>query len=229
MLLDCATAFADDMDVAAMSPQEYDFTVDWFSYNIPTWAPLLSALRPQRMIEIGCYEGRSTSYLIEQCAARQPIELHCIDTWDGGEEFRKGAFGGRQVSDAEARFDQNVALAQSRAAHAVLLNKHKARSNQALVRILASGEFGGYDLIYIDGSHQAADVLADAVLSFELLRVGGLLIFDDYLWHMEAEGAQDSLGMAKPAIDAFVNCYQRKLRVVRGAPLYQLYAHKTQP
>lgn len=210
-------------------PEAYTFTSDWFSYNIPTWQRLLADLKPRRIIEIGCYEGRSTTYLIDTCAQVQPIELHCIDTWDGGEEFKKGAFGGWLVSDAEARFDDNTALACRNASHPVHFNKHKARSNLALVNILASGEFGGYDLIYIDGSHQAADVLADAVLSFELLRVGGLLIFDDYLWHMEAEGQQDSLGMAKPAIDAFVNCYQRKLRVVRGCPIYQLYVHKTHP
>lgn len=210
------------------APQgDYDFTVDWFSSHIPTWHHLLTALKPQRIIEIGCYEGRSTSYLIEHCAGERPIELHCIDTWDGGEEFRKGAFGGRLVSDAEARFDHNVALACRRAAHEVLLNKHKTSSNKGLVNILASGEFGGYDLIYIDGSHQAADVLCDAVLAFELLRVGGLMIFDDYLWCMEADGAQDSLGMPKPAIDAFTNIYQRKMKVAVGCPIYQLYAYKT--
>lgn len=232
-LFDTATGFADDREVASMSTHTaesaYDFTVDWFSYNIPTWDHLLSQLKPRRIVEIGCYEGRSSTYLIEKCAAMHDIELHCIDTWDGGEEFKKGAFGGRLVSDAEARFDHNVAQAIGKAQHEVLLNKHKTSSNKGLVHILASGEFGGYDLVYIDGSHQAADVLADAVLSFELLRVGGLMIFDDYLWCMEADGFQDSLGMAKPAIDAFTNIYQRKMKIVAGCPIYQLYAHKTHP
>jgi predicted O-methyltransferase YrrM len=38
---------------------------------------------------------------------------------------------------------------------------------------------GAYDLIYIDGSHFPADVLEDAVLSWRLLKPGGMLIFDD--------------------------------------------------
>lgn len=208
---------------------DYQFTVDWFSYNIPTWQALVPPLAPRRIIEIGCFEGRATTWLIEQCARVQPIELHCVDTWQGGEEFASVNADGRLLSAAEARFDHNVAAAIARAPHEVLYNKHKARSNQALVEILASGEFGGYDLIYIDGSHLASDVLSDAVLAFELLRVGGLMIFDDYLWCMQADGSQDSLFMPKPAIDAFINIFQRKMKVVVGAPLYQLYAHKTHP
>jgi hypothetical protein len=34
--------------------------------------------------------------------------------------------------------------------------------------------------------------------------------------------------MPKPAIDAFINIYQRKMTVV-GAPLYQLYTRKISP
>jgi len=39
-----------------------------------------------------------------------------------------------------------------------------------------------FDFIYIDGDHHASAVLEDAVLCFPLLKDGGLLIFDDYLW-----------------------------------------------
>jgi hypothetical protein len=42
---------------------------------------------------------------------------------------------------------------------------------------------------------------------------------------MEDPGRQDFYNMPKPAIDAFVNIFQRKLQVL-GAPLYQLYVRK---
>ena len=45
---------------------------------------------------------------------------------------------------------------------------------------------GAIDFIYVDGSHQAHDVLCDAILSFKLLRVGGIVCFDDYLWGRSA-------------------------------------------
>jgi len=39
-----------------------------------------------------------------------------------------------------------------------------------------------FDVIYIDGDHTSKGVLSDAILSFPLLKSGGLMIFDDYLW-----------------------------------------------
>ena len=39
-----------------------------------------------------------------------------------------------------------------------------------------------FDFIYIDGSHTAYDVLQDAILAHSLLKVGGIIIFDDFGW-----------------------------------------------
>ena len=38
-----------------------------------------------------------------------------------------------------------------------------------------------FDLIYIDGSHRAADVLFDAIESYNILKKDGILFFDDLL------------------------------------------------
>ena len=43
---------------------------------------------------------------------------------------------------------------------------------------------------------------------------GGLIAFDDYLWSLEERGRQDAYNMPKPAIDAFVNTFQRKVAVL---------------
>ena len=37
-----------------------------------------------------------------------------------------------------------------------------------------------FDLIYIDGNHDLVPVLMDSVLSWRLLKVGGVLLWDDY-------------------------------------------------
>ena len=41
------------------------------------------------------------------------------------------------------------------------------------------------DIIYVDGSHRACDVLMDSVLAWRLLKPAGVMIFDDYLWRLE--------------------------------------------
>jgi len=77
------------------------------------------------------------------------------------------------MPEVERHFDHNVSLAVKKALHAVSLKKFKKPSTMALSEIIAAAG-APFDLIYIDGSHQAPDVLADSVLAFELLRVGGL-------------------------------------------------------
>jgi hypothetical protein len=57
-----------------------------------------------------------------------------------------------------------------------------------------------FDAAYLDGSHIAADVLEDAVLTWRLLKPGGVLIFDDYRWDLY----RDSVRSPGPGIDAFL-------------------------
>lgn len=198
----------------------YDFTSDWFSHFRPIWKQILESRPPSCILEIGSYEGRSACFVVDHCASARRIELHCVDTWAGGIDHDPATMG-----DVERRFDANIARAIAAAAHPVDYHKHRAPSHLALAGLVAAGRSGAFDLVYIDGSHQAPDVLSDAVLGFRLAKRGGLIIFDDYLWTMEGQGRQDAYNMPKPAIDAFVNIFQRKLTVL-NAPLGQLYVMK---
>lgn len=199
---------------------DFEFTNDWFFGARPIWDQILKSLRPRRVLEIGSFEGQSACYLIETVSRMHEAELHCIDTWQGGIEH-----GGINMSEVERRFLKNTEIAIRKATNSTTLKVHKARSDFALAQLFVQGYEGYFDFIYIDGSHQAPDVLTDAVLSFRLLRKGGLIAFDDYLWSENLPGGPDILRMPKSAIDAFVNLHIRQLRVVM-APLYQLYVEK---
>jgi predicted O-methyltransferase YrrM len=71
-----------------------------------------------------------------------------------------------------------------------------------------------YDFIYIDGSHEAPDVLFDAVLAFETLRPRGLMCFDDYAW--DREGLDGGVHAPKLAIDAFVTINKERLEIMHA-------------
>lgn len=200
----------------------YDFRADWFSRDSKAWDLWIGQLRPKRILEIGSFEGRSACYVIEKCSQWHDLEVHCVDTWGGGVEH---VSRGVAMSEVEARFDKNLDLAMTNAPNKVQLHKTKNLSHLALGVLLGEKKYGYFDLIYIDGSHQASDVLTDAVMSFQLLRPGGIMVFDDYLWHTEKAGQQDLLNMPKPAVDAFTSIFQRKIRILE-LPIRQVYVVK---
>jgi hypothetical protein len=88
-----------------------------------------------------------------------------------------------------------------------------------------------FDIIYINGSHRAADVLGDAVLSWELLKPGGIMIFDDYCLDGSDLGPDEAALplelVPKSAIDAFLLTYGSKLDILHR--YYQVAVQKRPP
>ncbi len=190
---------------------EKTFTQDWFSPNIPYWENILKKNfggRPNlNFLEIGSFEGRSTCWTFENVLTHETSRLTCIDPFTGSVEHVN-----LDLSDLRSRFDNNT---QEWADKLRIIQK---TSIAALPELLASGE--KFDSIYVDGSHRASDVLFDAVNCFELLKVGGVMIFDDYLG-----GKLVTDDDVKPAVDAFIFAYQSKVNVFNVA--YQLWLQKT--
>lgn len=210
---------------AAITGSAYQFSNNWFNNSIKAvWSDLLGQLAPSRVLEIGSFEGASTCFLIEQISAQRTLELHCVDTWKGGLEHQSNGSAAADMTQVEQRFRTNIGLALSAAARAVSVRVHKDRSDRALMRLMVEVGPNYFDMVYVDGSHEAPDVLFDAIASFKLLRLGGLLVFDDYLWSGQA--CPDLLKSPKIAIDAFTSVHASKIRMVT-APLYQVYVVKT--
>jgi predicted O-methyltransferase YrrM len=171
--------------------EAFRFTADWFGGNIPVWQSHLGAFvdRPNvTFLEIGVYEGRATVWLLGNVLTHETATIDCIDLF--------------LVPGSEEHFDHNIRTTQATAK----VRKMKGLS-QEIIRGLTLNH---YDVIYVDGSHDAPDVLADAVLAFATLSPGGIMIFDDYEWGFH----HDPLLEPKLAIDAFLNIYQRKLQLL---------------
>ncbi len=190
-------------------PRPYQFTNEWFSTtaDLEVWNRIIGHVKPTSFLEVGCYEGQATTYLIEACAQYGPLSVTCVDTWQGAVDLPP-----ERMAGVEARFDSNVELARKYGD--AIVEKIKMPSSEALPKLIAEGRL--YDFIYIDGSHTAPDVLTDAVDAFRLLREGGAMIFDDYAWAMEDHGKEDLLNMPKPAIDAFFNLFYRRVKLVHS-------------
>lgn len=97
-----------------------------------------------------------------------------------------------------------------------------------MINLLANGYANYFDYIYVDGSHEAPDVLFDALLAHRLVKKGGVISFDDYLWSSDEMGKQRHYMLVKPAVDHYVNTYQQKVQVIQGLNAYQQHIIKLQ-
>ena len=93
-----------------------------------------------------------------------------------------------------------------------------------------------YDIIYIDGDHGAIAVLSDVILSFTSLKVGGMLIFDDYQWEeainyidKSIELSEEEISRLQPkiAIDSFINVFADQFDILHKD--YQVIIRKKNP
>jgi hypothetical protein len=89
-----------------MPDAEFVYMNDWFdSVAKNVWESLIPQIKPKRILEVGSYEGASVCYPINKLAQESPIEIHCIDTWQGGVEHQTG---GIDMASVERRFHHNT-------------------------------------------------------------------------------------------------------------------------
>ena len=146
--------------------------------------------KPVNFLEVGCWEGRSAIFWLENIVTDERSRLTCVDRFYDPVK--------------ERRFDGN--LAASEQSHRMI--KIKGSSNQKL-RYLP---FNHYEGIYIDGSHEARDVLTDAVLCWLLLKKQGVMVFDDY--KLPRQGFRER--PAKEGIDHFLAAFAGQYEMICG-------------
>ena len=176
------------------------FQHTWFDDFVrPEWEEHISHLRGKRLsiLEVGSFEGASTTWLLDNLMSHPDSTLIAVDTFEGGMEHQDAEQAKKYgLATLEQRFRSNV----SQCIHSDRLTVMKSTSEEALLRLRE--ERAKFDLIYIDASHIAIDVLHDAVLSWRMLSLGGTLIFDDFAW----KGYMEDCYNPRIAILSFLRC-----------------------
>lgn len=198
---------------------EYEFTTDWFSWSPPVWSQIATQL-PERkkILEVGSWEGRSTVWLVEHML-EDGGKILCIDTWEGGEEHGPQ---GHDMNAVEQRFHKNITIARQKFPNRAAYSFRTKSSETLGIMNSSPRDIGTYDFIYIDGSHQSHDVLTDACMAWPLLKLGGVMAFDDYGWGEPLPPTKKP----KIAIDAFVEVFKDKLHLIHKS--YQLIVQKVE-
>lgn len=182
------------------------YSQDWFSKNLPEvlyWVkPTIKEIEKPKILEIGGFEGRSTRWFIENFLINGG-ELHCIDTWDGSLEHE---MWGMDFTDTYDVFTHNLKEYIEDGTCKV----YRGMSKDILPKLLSEGH--QFDFIYVDGSHLASDVMIDGVLSYLLLKTGGILAFDDYTFGVTDRRTFD---IPHTAINFFDSAFTDRGRIER--------------
>ena len=175
------------------------FDTDWFSYAIPNCTAIKQQLAPiKSILEIGMYQGRSTCWMLENMLEENG-HITCVDPFiDTDDSTGFDLADVPKNSERERLFRKNVAETKKSTQTMSIMVE---RSFTALSQLIISKK--QYDFIYIDGNHAAPAVFADACMTYGLLRVGGVMLFDGYLW----DHAPNHYERPKMSVDAFVNTF----------------------
>lgn len=160
-----------------------------------------------KMLEIGSYEGMASLWLCNEILTGRNCSLTTVDK-DPRPAFYTNTLPHRMSGKIKSIRGASLD---------VLMKLHSRREK--------------FDFIYIDGSHFAINVLEDAVLAWRMLRKGGVLLFDDYLWedkeffkslcgadyddlNKEFDFDRGNPLTPKSAIDAFLRVYNLEYELI---------------
>lgn len=143
-------------------------------------------------LEIGTWEARTSTWLLDNILLDSESKIWCVD-----QEFRENG-------------KYNLSLHGKKAC---LIEDSSLNVLPELLRTYK--DF--FDFIYVDGFHYACYTLFDMVLSWQLLKKGGLMLVDDYGFRSDNWSFKNSTVKVvppKPAVDSFITCYEPYLSII---------------
>lgn len=156
--------------------------------------------QPIQCLQIGAYKGDSTEWLFKNVLTHPESTLTDVDTWGGSDEPAHKKINWDSVEQ-------------------IYLNRHQEKIDSGRLTVYkgtSDNFFGsndgqrGFHFIYVDGGHEASQVLRDGLNAVHRVGVGGIVAFDDYLWTLGKGLWADP----KPAIDAIATCYSNEFTII---------------
>jgi len=172
-----------------------NFTNKWFLNNFEIFNFFLPKDKSLKFdyLEVGCFEGLSSFYILSEYKA---VNAYLLDVWDMPNPNSKTLSNNFDL--IEKAFDENLSQFN--------FTKIKNDSVVAMREMLKNDKF--FDFIYIDGSHNGEDILSDAIEAFKILKKNGLIFFDDFLQH-----DKDRVIQSYEGIEKFLSIYNNFIKI----------------
>lgn len=159
---------------------------------------------PNTIIEVGVFEGSTTFWLSDQLTPyNSGLKIYAIDPHVGSNDMTE------DFNVVQQNFVNNLNECQHK--NVTYIQKHSKDGLIDLINQKVQAE-----LIYVDGDHKASEVLTDLVLSWQLLKVGGVILCDDTTtWrYTDKNGTQSAQMSVRMAVEMFIQCNWHKLNIL---------------
>lgn len=154
----------------SLTGHDFKFTRNWFRQrNQVTWStylkPMFDTNSRIRAIQIGVFEFMDAAWLMQNVLVHPASCLVCIDPWAA-------------TTKLSAEYMEAV---RGRAAHNAgkWVDEGKVSIMRGYSQDILPSLSPGYNLVVIDGDHNAEPVYKDAKEALRLLHPGGYIVFDD--------------------------------------------------
>ena len=139
-------------------------------------------------LQVGAYTGDASKWLLDNILTGNNCTLTDVDTWQGSDE---GAHHVINWQDVESVYDAKLSVYST-------VFKHKMTSDE----FFAKHPDKQYDFVYVDADHTAHAAYTDGINGWHVLKINGILAFDDYTW---GDGLPDQTLAPRPGIDKFLD------------------------
>ena len=148
--------------------------------------------KPINYLEIGVSEGANVRIVAKSYCNHPNSKIYCVDPWKDYDEYPE--YKGQQ----DVKYNTAMNNISPYADKCIL---HRGFSDN----IVPTFPDNYFDIIYVDGNHETDYVYRDGVMSFQKIKTGGYIIFDDYC----IEWPQTIAG-----IDKFIVEYSDRIRIL---------------
>ena len=128
--------------------------------------------KEQAVLVLGGYEGLSSVWLSNNLLQHDDSYMQVISQFRGTSEHKAGQWPHPNMEEV-CRYNTYFSK------YYFKINIVPVYADNDLLSQAAADPEVRFDVIYVDGNHEYKDVLHDGILSWNLLKSGGVMIFDD--------------------------------------------------
>ena len=168
-------------------------TTDYFSINAYYWNHIINKhFKEFSYLEVGSWEGNSAIYILKNYKTKK---VYCVDVWEKDKNY-------------EELYTKNFKN--------FLLNMQEFVGRFSFFKDTSDNFFlknkESFDIIYVDGTHEALQVERDINNSWKFLNLNGIMICDDYFYGNLYTGLNDDVPAT--SINKFLKENKNKLKIL---------------